>query len=383
MNSSKNLKFLIKDFRKIYKKKINPLHEPNFIKKDFKSLNNCLKSTFVSSYGSNTLRFEKEICNYTGSKYAVCTSSGTAALHTALILSKIEKDSEVLLPSFNFVASANVVRYCNAVPHFIDIDEDCISVDPDFLKVYLNSHTKKNKYIYNKKSGRKISALILPHLFGFAANSKKILEILNSFNVKLIEDAAEGLGVFVKSKHVGTTGKFGILSFNGNKIITTGGGGAILTQNYKDYLSAKKLVSLNKYNHLWKYDYSEVGYNYRMPALNASLGISQIKQIKSIIKKKKNNYKRFNIIFKNHKLFKVKKIPEGIKSNFWLVNLIIKKKINTTYLLNFLNKNGIHARQAWCLLDNLKHFKKYPKSKLKNSKNLFKKMISIPSSANI
>ena len=307
MNSSKNLKFLIKDFRKIYKKKINPLHEPNFIKKDFKSLNNCLKSTFVSSYGSNTLRFEKEICNYTGSKYAVCTSSGTAALHTALILSKIEKDSEVLLPSFNFVASANVVRYCNAVPHFIDIDEDCISVDPDFLKVYLNSHTKKNKYIYNKKSGRKISALILPHLFGFAANSKKILEILNSFNVKLIEDAAEGLGVFVKSKHVGTTAKFGILSFNGNKIITTGGGGAILTQNYKDYLSAKKLVSLNKYNHLWKYDYSEVGYNYRMPALNASLGISQIKQIKSIIKKKKNNYKRFNIIFKNHKLFKVKK----------------------------------------------------------------------------
>lgn len=383
MNSSKNLKFLIKDFKKIYKKKINTLHEPNFVKNDFKSLNDCLKSTFVSTYGSNTLRFEKEICNYTGSKYAVCTSSGTAALHASLILSKIEKDSEVLLPSFNFVASANVVRYCNAIPHFIDIDEDCVSVDPDFLKDYLNIQTRKKKTTYNKKTGRKISALILPHLFGFAANSKKILEILKKFNIKLIEDAAEGLGVFVKNKHVGTTGKFGILSFNGNKIITTGGGGAILTQNHKDYLSAKKIVSLNKYNHLWKYGYSEVGYNYRMPALNASLGISQIKQIKSIIKKKKNNYKRFNTIFKNHNLFQVKKIPKGIKSNFWLVNLIIKKKINTNYLLDFLNKNGIHARPAWCLLNDLKHFKKYPKSNLKNSKNLFKKMISIPSSVNI
>lgn len=383
MKSSKSLNFFIKDFKKIYKKKINSLHEPSFKKKDFESVNNCLKSTFVSTYGSSTLKFEKEICNYTGSKYAVCTSSGTAALHSSLILSKIERNSEVLLPSFNFVASANVIRYCNAIPHFIDIDDECISVKPEYLKNYLGSHNKKKNFLYNKKTGRKISALILPHLFGIGADSKEVFDVLKKYNIKLIEDAAEGLGVFVKKKHVGTTGKFGILSFNGNKIITTGGGGAILTQNYKDYLSAKKLVSLNKASHLWKYDYTDVGYNYRMPAINASLGISQIKQIKSIIKKKKNNYQKVKDVFKNHEYFQVKKIPRGIKSNFWLINLIIKKKLNINYLLNHLNKNGIHARQAWCLLDDLKHFKKYPKSNLNNTKRLFKKMISIPSSINI
>jgi perosamine synthetase len=375
--------FIINDFKKIYKKKKNPLHEPIFKKKDFESLNKCLKSTLVSTHGPCTLKFEKEICNYTGSKYAVCTSSGTAALHASLILSKIEENSEVLLPSLNFVASANAIRYCSAIPHFIDIDEESISVSPKYLKDYLDTHIKKEKFTYNKNTGRKITALILPHLFGVGANSKKILDVLKKFNIKLIEDAAEGLGVFIKKKHVGTTGKFGILSFNGNKIITTGGGGAILTQKYKDYLSAKKLVSLNKENHLWKYNYSSVGYNYKMPAINASLGISQITQIESIIKKKENNYKRIKEFFKNNKYFQVKDIPEGIKSNFWLINLIIKKKLDIKFLLKKLNENGIYARQAWCLLDNLNHFKKYPKSKLYNTKRLFKKMISLPSSANL
>lgn len=378
-----NSKKLLKDFKRIYKKKNNPLHAPSFDNSDLKSMTTCLKSTYVSTYGSKTMEFERQISKFTGSKYVVCTSSGTAAIHVSLLLAGVKMNEEVILPSFNFVASANAITYCNAIPHFIDVDEESLSIEPNYLEKYLQKQRRKFNFTFNRKTGRKIGALILPHLFGFAADSKKILKVLKKYNIKLIEDAAEGLGVYIKNYHVGTVGKFGILSFNGNKIITTGGGGAILTQNYKDYIKAKKLVSTNKIDHQWKYNYSGVGFNYRMPSINASLGISQLQKIDKLIKKKENNFKLINKYFKKHEFIKVKSPPKLIKSNYWLINLVFQKKINFNKLLSQLNNNGIQARRAWCLIHNLKHFKKSPKSDLKNSIKLFNKIISIPSSSNI
>ena len=288
------------------------------------------------------------------------------------------------MPSFNFIASANAIRYCDAIPHFIDVSQKNMSIEPEYLNNYLSKIIKKkNKFSFNKQTGRKISALILPHLFGLAGDAKKIYKILNHFRIELIEDAAEGMGVFIKNKHVGTIGKFGILSFNGNKIITTGGGGAILTQNYKDYLLAKQLITTNKKTHKWKYNFYDVGYNYRMPALNASLGISQIRKLNKLIKKKKEKYIELKKFFQNHKYLKVKEIPKGTKSNYWLINLEVDKKINVNFLLKQLNSSGIYARQAWCLLHQLEHFKNYPKARLENTKQLFKKIISIPSSVRL
>ena len=383
----KNYSYIILNkLKKIYRKKINYLHEPYFDKSDEKSLIQSIKTNQVSTAGSITKKFEKAICKFTKSKYTICTSSGTAALHIALILSGVKDGDEVIVPTLNFVAPANAINYCKATPHFIDSSYTNLSIDENYLRDYLKKIcTKKKNFSYNIKTKKRISALILPHLFGYAADGKKILSILKKYNIQLIEDAAEGLGVFFKKRHVGTSGKFGILSFNGNKIITTGGGGAILTNSKVDAKKAFKIVSINKKQHQWKCDYYDVGYNYKMPSLNASLGLSQLKKIKILINKKKKNYERMKKVFYKDTYVTLKEIPENTSSNYWIQNLILNKKLakNSNKIIDALNKNGIFARQAWKLLHTLVHFKNCPKSHTGIAEDIFKRIVSIPSSVKL
>ena len=247
------------------------LHEPDIDAKDIENVSLALKQKKISSHASITLDFEKKLKRFTKSKYVVSTMNGTSALHLALLSLKVKSNEEILMPSLNYIASANVCLYINAVPHFIETKKNNLNIDTESLEKYLNLITKqKNKKCYNLKTKRYIRAIIVPHLFGHIYEIEKIKKISKKFNLLFIEDAAEALGSFYKKKHAGTFGDIGILSFNGNKIISSGSGGAVITNNKKFALKALKLSTIAKKKHSWKYEYDEVGFNYRLPSINAA-----------------------------------------------------------------------------------------------------------------
>ena len=282
------------------------LHEPVFWGDEKKNLVNCVNTTFVSSVGKYVDIFEKKLKNYTKSKYVLVTNSGTSALHICCIVSGIKKNDEVLLPTFNFVASSNVLMYLGAVPHYVDVDENSLGIDIPKLDNYLKKiSVKKGKYIYNKKTKRRIIAIFPTHIFGHPGNIDSILKLAKKYNLNLVEDASESIGSFYKKKHLGTFGKAGALSFNGNKTITTGSGGAILLKKFNDYTLAKKLINICKTDHFWKLEYNGLGYNYRMSNIQASLGCSQIKNLEKIISKKYLLLKKYKKIFKKISYLKV------------------------------------------------------------------------------
>ena len=381
---------LSSNIKRNFKKKVLDLHSPAFFNQDIDEVKKTIKSSFVSTSGKKRGLLEKKIKVYTKSKYVLCVNSGTSAMHLGLMMMNIKKDEEILLQSANYISNANCLLYLNATPHFIDIDFNNLSLDIDKLKKYLEEICIiKKKFSINKKTGKIIRALIVTHIFGHTCNLNKLIKLLKKYKISLVEDSAESLGSFFNDKHTGTFGRFGILSFNGNKIITTGAGGAILLKNYSDYLRARHYASICKKTHNWEYDYSDIGYNYLMPNLNASLGLIQLRRLNFFLKKKMKIMNIYKKIFNGSSLGYIFVRPRGLEnynSNYWLQTLIISKKFikEKDFIIKNLISNGIKVRPLWKPLHKVSYLKKFPKmGNLKGTLELYKRAINLPSSQNL
>jgi perosamine synthetase len=377
---------IIKVINKKFNRKKYFLHEPSFNTNDIKDVIKCIRSSFVSTAGKYSNVFEKKLSQITNSKYVISTINGTSALHSILNIIKVGKNDEVLVPSLTFVGTANAIKYCNANPNFVDVSYKTFGIDPTKLEKYLNKTCiiKKNKCL-NKKTKKNIKALICVHVFGHAAEINEISRICKKYKIILIEDAAEAIGSYYKNKHLGTFGDFGMISFNGNKIITTGSGGAILTSNINHYKKLLKLVSVNKEKHQFEYRYESVGYNYKMPSLNASLGISQLRNLKKIILDKRKIFNFYKKIFKEIKGVSILEEPKNSLSNYWLNTIVLDKKCKfyKNKIIKSLIKNKFYCRPLWQPLHSLPQFKKYQKDRLNVTNDLYKRCINLPSSIHL
>tara|TARA_Y100000389_G_scaffold171578_1_gene179324 strand:+ start:728 stop:1909 length:1182 start_codon:yes stop_codon:yes gene_type:complete len=380
-----NINKIQKELKFIYSKKIVPVHEPVITDLDKRYVNDCIKSTFVSTVGKYVNLFENEIKRITNSKYVIAVNSGTSALHLALAAINVNKNHEILVPSATYVSTANAIIYCGADPHFVDVSHKTISVDPFKLENYLKKNTFiKNNKCTNKKTKKIIKALIVVHAYGHPAHLDDLKKVCLKFKLDLVEDAAEALGSFYKNKHAGTFGKVGILSFNGNKTITTGGGGALLTNNSILSKKLRKLSTMAKIPHPWEQKFDMLGYNYRMINISAALGCSQIKQLDKILEKKRKITKFYQKIFLFDKNVKFFLEPENCKSNYWHQLIIINesyKKVRR-YLKQF-HKNKILAKAMWTPLHKLKYLNKFPRMNLSNTEDLYRRLIILPSGAGI
>ena len=363
-----------------------PLHEPSFSGNESKYVQECIDSTFVSSVGKFVDRFEKEIADYTGSKYAVAVVNGTAALHIALLMAGVKSGDEVLVPSLSFVATANAVCYCGAKPHFVDSEERTLGMDPSALRDYLQTVTEqRNGVCVNLNNGNPIRAMIPVHIFGHPCDLKGLLEVANDFNLQMIEDAAESLGSFYQGQHTGTFGLLGTLSFNGNKTITTGGGGAILTDDPELAKRAKHLTTTAKLPQRWIYIHDEIGYNYRMPNLNAALGCAQLEKLPEFLDSKRILFNRYKEAFRDIEGISLFVEPEVSHSNYWLQALLLDESIASQRdsVLETTNSSGLMTRPAWMLLHKLTPFQDCSHASLPIAESLEQRIVNLPSSAGL
>jgi perosamine synthetase len=360
-----------------------PLHEPKFIGNEKKYLNECIDSTFVSSVGKFVDEFEQKIANYTGSKYAIATSNGTSGLHISLLLADVDQNSEVITQPLTFVATCNAISYCGAQPLFIDVDKDTMGLSPSALKDFLEKNTiVKNQQCINNKTGKVIKACVPMHTFGHPCRIDEIKNICDKYHIFLIEDAAESVGSFYKGKHTGNFGQVGVMSFNGNKIITAGGGGCITTNDKQLAKKAKHLTTTAKEPHKWAYTHDMVGYNYRMPNLNAALLVAQLEQLDLFITNKRklaNKYKQF---FKNSNIDFVVE-PLNSKSNYWLNAIIFQDKNQRDLFLEKTNSQGVMTRPIWTLMNKLPMYESAQCGDLTSSEWLEERAVNIPSSVMI
>ncbi|QEE32366.1 aminotransferase, DegT/DnrJ/EryC1/StrS family [Malaciobacter canalis] len=364
-------------------KEFIPLHEPRFIGNEKKYLNDCIDSTFVSSVGKYVDTFEKEFAKTVGSKYAIATVNGTAALHISLLLSDVKRDDEVITQPLTFIATCNAISYIGAKPVFVDVDLDNMGLSLDSLKNFLenNCEIQDNKCI-NKTTGNIIKACVPMHTFGHPCKIDEIKEICDSWNIALVEDAAESLGSFYKDKHTGTFGKLGAFSFNGNKIITSGGGGVIVTDDEDLAKKAKHLTTTAKVPHPYEYVHDEIAYNYRLPNINAALLVAQLENLDKFLQSKRelaNIYKEF---FSSTNIEFIKE-PNNSNSNYWLQAIKLSTKIKRDEFLEITNKNGVMTRPIWKLMNELEMFKDCQKTDLKNAKYLEERIVNIPSSVRL
>ena len=359
------------------------LHEPSFEGNEWLYLKECLDSTFVSSVGKFVDRFEEDLARYTGSRYAISVVNGTAALQIALKLAGVQTDDEVLIPALTFVATANAVKYCNATPHFADSEESTLGIDTSKLREYLKQNTiQQSGQCINKNTGRVIRALVPMHTFGHPSDIEGLLSISYDFKITLVEDAAESLGSFYQGKHTGTFGLCGTLSFNGNKTITTGGGGAILTNDQEIARHAKLLTTTAKLPLAWEFRHDEVGFNYRMPNLNAALGCAQLEELSHKIKAKRDLFTRYLEALRDVQGVALFREPKNCYSNYWLQTLVLDedKSDLRDVILESTNKNMIMTRPIWVLLNELTPFKDSPHMDLSVARSLSRRIINIPSS---
>ncbi len=370
--------------REIYNtKELIPLHEPKFIGNEKKYVNQCIDSTFVSSVGKFVDNFEKKIAKYTGAKYAVATTNGTSAIHTSLILAGVNLGDEVITQSLNFVASCNAITYCGANPIFLDVDKSTMGLSPISLKYFLENNTIiKNKKCINKKTKKIIKACIPMHSYGHPCKIDEISKILKKHHIFMIEDAAESLGSYYKNRHTGTYGQLGIISFNGNKIITAGGGGCIITNNKSLAIKAKHITTTAKVSHMWNFNHDQVGYNYRLPNLNAALLLAQLENLDEFISTKRSLAKKYELFFKDSKYLFFKE-PKNSKANYWLNSIIFENKKQRNQFLEETNSKGVVTRPIWTLMNKLPMFKDSQSDDLKNSILLSDRVVNIPSSATI
>ena len=360
------------------------MHAPTFAGKEKKYILDCIDSTFVSSIGEYVNRFEQKVADYTGAQFAVATVNGTAALHVALIISGVKLQEEVITQAVSFVATANAISYCGASPVFLDSDLDTLGLSPQALQNFLSKNTEQREdgFAYNLKTGRKITACIPMHVFGHPVKIDEIKTLCRQHNITLIEDAAEALGSFYKERHCGTFGTLGVLSFNGNKIITTGGGGMILTDDEELAIRAKHLTTTAKIEHPWEYVHDEVGFNYRMPNINAALGCAQMEQQNYLLSKKRKLAEAYSDFFSTQNISFVRE-PHGCLSNYWLNAIILQNRKERDEFLKICNGDKIMARPLWKLLPELPMYLHCQTDSLKNARWLQDRIVNIPSSVTL
>ncbi len=362
------------------------LHEPSFNGNEWQYLKECLDSTYVSSVGKFVDRFEADLAAFTSARYAVAVVNGTAALHIALKLAGVKPDDEVLIPALTFVATANAVTYCGAVPHLVDSEERTLGVDAASLRAYLGSHTEQRvSQCINRATGKVIRALVPMHTFGHPADMDGLLAVAHDFGLLLVEDAAESLGSYYHGRHTGTFGKMGILSFNGNKTITTGGGGAILTNDEGLARHAKHLTTTAKMPHTWEYRHDETGYNYRLPNLNAALGCAQMEQLDGMLAAKRELFQRYSTALAGVAGVRLMTEPAQCRSNYWLQTLMLDpgQADQRDAILKATNDEGLMTRPAWISMDKLLPFADCPRMELPGSRSLAQRLINIPSSSRL
>lgn len=357
-----------------------PLHEPRFSGNEKKYVQECIESTFVSSVGAFVDEFEKQFAKFTGSKYAIATVNGTAALHTALLLAGVSREDEVITQPLTFVATCNAISYIGAHPVFVDIDKETLGLSPEKLKEFLSQNTEViNGECVNKTTKRIIKAVVPMHTFGLPTKINELMGVCKEYSISLIEDAAESLGSYNEGKHTGTFGLLGAFSFNGNKIITTGGGGMVVTDNEELAKKAKHMTTTAKIPHSWEYDHDMVGYNYRLPNLNAALGCAQMELLPKFLKRKRqlaNEYERF---FNDREMIFVRE-TEGNTSNYWLNAIILDSLEDRNDFLQETNSQGIMTRPVWKLMSRVKMFEKAQKGNLANAEWIESRVVNIPSS---
>jgi aminotransferase in exopolysaccharide biosynthesis len=412
-------KEIVQFIRQLYQKPEGfiPLHAPVFNGNEKKYLNECIDSTFVSSVGKFVDLFEEKMAEYTSAKKAVVCVNGTNALHLALMMVGVERDTEVITQPLTFIATANAISYCGAHPVFLDVDLDTLGLSPTALRNWLeqnvdlvktedlpkpSKHSQLPKPLYtpiNKTTLRPISACVPMHTFGHPARIDEIIEICNEYNIPVVEDAAESLGSFYKGQHTGTFGKIGVLSFNGNKILTTGGGGMLLFQDVALAKKAKHLTTQAKVPHPWEFVHDEIGYNYRMPNINAALGLAQLEQLPQFLESKRQIAHAYNEFFKtlnglNHSKLSqpstiqqindstIQHINEPINStsNYWLNCLLLPNRQQRDEFLKYTNENGIMTRPAWELMNRLPMFKNAECDDLSNAEWIADRLVNLPSS---
>lgn len=361
-----------------------PLHAPLFIGNEKKYLNECIDTTFVSSVGKFVDRFEEEMAAYTGAKKAVVCVSGTNALHMAMMLVGVERDDEVLTQALTFIATCNAISYIGAHPVFIDVDMDTLGLSPKAVKVWLENNAElKNGVCYNKKTGRRVKACIPMHTFGHPVKIDELVQICEEWHLELVEDAAESIGSLYKGQHTGTFGKVGAISFNGNKTITTGGGGMLLFQDEELGKLAKHLTTQAKVPHRWAFVHDHIGYNYRMPNINAALGCAQLENLDRYVENKRETARIYADFFKNIPDITFFTEPENCRSNYWLNVVMLKDKAAQQEFLEYTNDHGVMTRPVWELMNRLEMFKQCETDGLKNTEWLADRIVNIPSSVRL
>ena len=358
-----------------------PLAVPVFIGNEKKYLNECIDTTFVSSVGKFVDRFEEDTARYTGCKRAVVCVSGTNALHMSLILAGVERDDEVLTQALTFVATCNALSYIGAHPVFIDVDRDTMGLSPAAVREWLAKNSEqKNGECYNKRTGRRVKACVPMHTFGHPVHLDELVEVLKEYHIELVEDAAESIGSLYKGKHTGTFGKVGALSFNGNKTITTGGGGMMLFNDEELGAYAKHITTQAKIPHRWEFRHDHIGYNYRMPNINAALGCAQLEHIEEYVASKRETAKAYDEFFKDIPEIEFFTEPQDTRSNYWLNVIILKDKEAQLNFLEYTNDNGVMTRPIWELMNRLPMFEKCENDGLKNTIYFADRVVNIPSS---
>ena len=366
--------------QEIFGNEFIPLHRPVFEGNEKKYMTDCIDSNFVSSVGVKVTEFENMIAEFTGSKYAIATVNGTSALHIAIKLADVVPGDEVISQSLTFIATCNAIDYAGAIPVFIDVDRDTMGMSPTSLKSFLEVNAEKRiEGVFNKFSGRRIRACIPMHTFGFPCRVEEILRICDDWGIALIEDAAESLGSYSNKKHTGNFGIASTLSFNGNKLITTGGGGMIITNDKTIATQAKHITTTAKVPHAYEFMHDQIGYNYRMPNINAALGCAQLEKIDIFLSAKQDLASKWKDFFTQNRVEFVEEIA-GSKANNWLNTIILDSKSDRDSFLQYTNKNNVMTRPIWTLMSKLKMFKDCYNDGLENSLWLEERVVNVPSS---
>lgn len=357
------------------------LHEPLFIGNERKYVLDAIDSTFVSSIGKYVDKFEEMIKEYTGAKYAIAAVNGTAALHMSLVLAGVEQNDIVITQPLSFIATCNAISYIKAEPYFIDVDLDTLGLSPNKLEEFLSSKTEiKNGVCILKSTQQKIAACVPMHTFGFPAHIEKIEYLCNKYSIPLIEDAAESLGSTLNNKHTGTFGLLGTYSFNGNKTITCGGGGMIVTNNEKLGKLAKHLTTQSKVPHKWNFEHDNIGYNYRLPNINAALACAQMEQLENFIVQKRKLANQYIQYFTSTNSIKIITETENTRANYWLNAIMLKNEAERDDFLSYANENGVMCRPVWKLMNQLPMFKECKIEDISNAEFIEKRLVNIPSS---
>lgn len=375
-------KDIIEFIRDIYKTEaFIPLHEPRFRGNEKKYINECIDSTFVSSVGKFVDQFEALVAEFTGAKYAIATVNGTAALHIGLLLADVQPNDEVITQPLTFVATANAISYCNAQPVFLDVDIDTMGLSPEKLNDFLKKNTELiDGNCVNKVTKRIIKAVVPMHTFGLPARIDEIVEVCNNYNIKVVEDAAESLGSYYKNQHTGTFGLVGTLSFNGNKTITTGGGGMLITNDETLAKKAKHITTTAKVPHKWDYNHDMIAYNYRLPNLNAALGCAQMESLPEFLKSKQRLAKIYHEFFKNNSSVDFIEPIENGTSNYWLNAIQLESIEARNTFLKVTNENGVMTRPIWKLMNTLPMYASAQCGNLDNASALENRIVNLPSS---